>query len=191
MPREVEFLFDYGSPWSYLASEMLEKKLPGCAIAYRPVYLRGLEAFAQGIPYGQSKLRYLLRDMVRCAEVEGVPLRFPEVFPINGLHALRGAIHTLRSGGFPAYHRAMFRATWADNRNVSDRNVVLAIAEESGLDRAAFVAGIEDAAVKATLKDETAKAQERGVFGVPSFFVGEELFWGHDRLDYVRRAALG
>lgn len=186
--KRVQFLFDYASPWSYLASELLPRKLPNIEIEYRPIYLRGLESFAKGLPYNAQKLAYIGRDYLRCTAHEGVPTAMPAVFPINGLYALRGALFALEHGGFAAYHRAMFRAAWHDDRDVSNKDVVIAVAAESGQDAGAFARGLDAPAIKDRLKTDTADAQARGVFGVPSFFVEDELFWGHDRLDYVARA---
>lgn len=189
MTRTVDFCFDYASPFAYLASETLARKLPGARIVYKPIYLRGLESFSKGVPFNQNKLAYLMQDLARCAEHEGVPIRMPSNFPVNGLHGLRGAVWTLERGGFEAYHRAMYRATWAEDRNVADKAVVAELAAEAGLDREAFAAGIESAEVKERLKALTAEAEARGAFGVPTFFVDGAMFWGHDRMDYVARAA--
>lgn len=188
MSASVEFLFDYASPWAYLASEMLDKTLPGISVHYRPIYLRGLESFAQGMPYSFRKTQYILKDYLRCSQHENIATCFPSKFPINGLYALRGAVWALEAGVFPAYHHAIFRAAWRDNRDISAKETVIAIAGEQGIDTQQFSAGIEKSAIKDKLKEDTANAQERGVFGVPSFFVDDELFWGHDRVDYVARA---
>jgi 2-hydroxychromene-2-carboxylate isomerase len=110
------------------------------------------------------------------------------VFPINGLSSLRGALAARQLGGFAAYHGAMFRAAWRDDRDISSKDTVLAVAGEVGLDRAAFAQAIESQAIKDQLKADTARAASRGVFGVPTFFVGDELFWGQDRMDFVARA---
>ena len=189
MSATAIFYFDYASPWSYLADELLERRLPGVTIDYRPIFLRGLESFEKGMPYGHAKLRYLGHDLHRTAAYEQIPLRFPSIFPVNGVYAVRGALHTLAHGGFPAYHRAMFRAGWRDDRNLSSKDVVIEVAREAGQDAGEFARAIEEPALKERLKSETATAQARGVFGVPMFVVGDELFWGQDRLEYVARAA--
>jgi 2-hydroxychromene-2-carboxylate isomerase len=183
-----QFLFDYASPWAYLADCLRPRLLPGVTVELCPVYLRGMSAFASGLPYSSDKLRYIMQDMVRCAAHEGIPLALPSAFPINGLYALRGALWCQDHGGLDAFHAAAFAAAWRDDRPLGERRVVLELARECGLDVSAFSAGIDSEPVKSALKSRTAKAVERGVFGVPSFFVGDELFWGHDRLDYVARA---
>src|SRR5256885_4681254 len=130
----IEFLFDYASPWAYLANALLPRRLPGAELVYRPIYLRGLETFARGLPYTGAKLRYTGADYLRCAAHEGVATRFPTVFPINGLYAVRGALVALASGGFADYHAQMFAAAWRDDRDLSRKDVVIAIAREAGQD---------------------------------------------------------
>ena len=110
MSDVVEFLFDYASPFAYLASETLARKLPGIEIVYRPIYLRGLEMFSKGMPYTAAKAMYVVRDFLRVAEYEGVSTRLPSTFPINGLYAARGALVAMEQGRFAEYHAAMFRA---------------------------------------------------------------------------------
>ena len=186
MPDRVEFLFDYASPYSYLASEMLGRRLPGITVDYRPVYLRGFEMFAKGVPHTASKMMYLVKDVQRCAAEEDIPMQPPATMPINGLYALRGALAAQRAGGFAAYHRAMFHAAWRDSRDISRRDVVIAVATELGMPEVA--ASLEDPALKETLRADTDAAARRGAFGVPTFFVGDQMFWGHDRLQQVAKA---
>src|SRR5258708_3668513 len=124
----IDFYFDYASPWSYLATELLPVRLPGAKIVYRPIYLRGLEMFGKGLPYPSAKLRYIGQDLLRCAAYENIPLQIPAKFPINGLYAVRGALALLDSPRFVDYHRAMFHAAWRDARDVGDKNVVLEVA---------------------------------------------------------------
>lgn len=185
--KPVRLYFDYASPWAYLANELLPTRLPGVEIVLCPVYLRGLETFAQGMPYTAAKLQYIARDLVRCTEHEGVRFTPPPVFPVNGLYALRAALLAERAGVLASLHPALFRATWADARDVSNKAVVAEIARELGLD--AVAEALDDPWAKAELKTRTEAAAARGVFGVPTFAVGDELFWGHDRMDYVQRFA--
>jgi 2-hydroxychromene-2-carboxylate isomerase len=183
----VEFLFDYASPYSYLANEMLATKLAGVAVSFRPVYLRGFDAFNKGVPFTAPKLAYLIKDTQRCAEEIGVPFRVPASFPVNGLYSLRGALAAIRGGMFEIYHRAMFRSVWGEGRETSNKEAVAKILRELGL---ADIAGaLEDPSLKDELRTSTEAAARRGVFGVPTFFVGDEMFWGHDRLEQVARAA--
>lgn len=183
---KIEYCFDYASPYSFLANETLGAKLPGAEIIYRPVYLRGFEAFKTGIPYGGAKLSYVIHDLRRCAADAGVELRIPTVFPINGLYALRGAIAAQHAGVFPAYHVAMYRAVWQFGRDISRKESAAAVATELGFPEVA--AQLDEPAYKDELKANTDDAIRRGAFGVPTFFVGSDLFWGHDRMDQVAKA---
>jgi 2-hydroxychromene-2-carboxylate isomerase len=184
--KPVEFLFDYASPFAYLTSAVIEKRLEGVEIIYKPIYLRGLEMFGKGLPYTAHKAMYVVRDYLRCADHEGVATRVPSVFPINGLYAVRGALVAQELGSFAAYHHNMFRAAFHDDRDISRKEVVIEVARGVGIE---LEPRIDSTEVKERLKAQTADAEARGVFGVPAFFVDGELFWGHDRLDYVERAA--
>jgi 2-hydroxychromene-2-carboxylate isomerase len=183
----IEFLFDYASPYSFLANETLGAKLPGAEIAYRPVYLRGFDAFSKGIPYTAPRLAYMINDLRRCADDAGVLVSFPTTFPINGLYALRGALAAQRAGTFTNYHDAMFRAVWQKKRDISRKESVAALATELGFPDIA--AALDDEDVKTELRANTDDAIRRGAFGVPTFFVGAELYWGHDRMYQVAKAA--
>jgi 2-hydroxychromene-2-carboxylate isomerase len=183
----VDFHFDYASPWSYLADATLPRHFAPDQVRYLPVYLRGFESFMRGVPYTPAKMAYLLKDLVRSAEHAGVPVKMPPVFPLNGLYALRGALAAQRDGGFAAYHAAVFHAAWRDGRDVSTRETVDALAREIGLP--AVADALDDPWVKETLRTNTERAVARGAFGVPSFFVGEDLYWGHDRMHLAGAAA--
>jgi 2-hydroxychromene-2-carboxylate isomerase len=182
----VEFLFDYASPYSFLANETLGAKLPGVEINYRPVYLRGFDGFRTGIPFSGTKLSWIIVDLRRCAADIGVELRVPAVFPVNGLYALRGALAAQRLGKLAAYHTPMFRAAWHHGRDISRKEAVVELATELGL--AEVAALLDEPSIKDELKANTEDAIRRNVFGVPTFFVGGELFWGHDRMHQVANA---
>lgn len=187
----VAFYFDYASPWAYLANELLNRRLPGVPVTYHPIYLRGLETFSKGLPYTGAKLTYLMRDIARCAAHEAVTLAVPAVFPIDGLTALRAAFVAQDSGAFDRFHRAAFRAGWQEQRDISTKEIVATIlADALGSSEAIALEAMTTPAIKERLRTVTAKAEERGVFGTPTFFVGDEMFWGHDRFDYVAREAI-
>ncbi|MFI5298165.1 MAG: 2-hydroxychromene-2-carboxylate isomerase [Polyangiales bacterium] len=183
MPPTIEFAFDYASPWSFLANATLKHHFGDAHFEYLPVYLRGFSAFSQGLPYSPAKMSYLLKDFVRSAAHVRVEVRMPPVFPINGIHALRAAIAAKRLGGFPELHAALFHAAWQDERDISDKNVVAELARSLALGEVA--AAIDDPSVKDALRKGTEAVIERGAFGVPTFFVGDEMFWGHDRMHFA------
>lgn len=188
-PCVVEFCFDYASPWSYIADLRVEEALDGLPveIRYTPVYLRGFEMFRSGMPFTSAKLSYIVRDVQRCAAFYEIPLKIPSNFPINGLHLLRATVLLRERPECAAYRKAAYRATWVDDRNVSEPAVALEIGVELGMDREELSAGSASPAVKEDLRANTERAIERGAFGVPTFFVGDEIFWGQDRLDFLRR----
>ena len=190
--KHVIVNYDYASPWAFIATETIERKLPGVPLTWVPTYLRGLESFATGIPYTSAKLTYITRDLVRVAEHEKVPLQPPATFPIDGLSTLRAAIVAQGRGDdvFARYHRAAFRAAWSEQRDVSNKAVAAALlAEALGSSAAEAEAAMASPDIKAALRANTEAAAARGAFGVPTFFVDDEMFWGHDRMDYVLRAA--
>ena len=182
---DIEFLFDYASPYSYLANEVIGRELGEKAtIRYRPVYLRGFESFAKGVPYTAPRLAYMLLDLKRCAAEYGIEFNAPASFPVNGLYALRAAIAAQRAGVFEKFHTPMFRAVWARGKEASTKDGVVAILRE--LELAELAGSLDDASIKDELRAATDAAAKRGVFGVPTFFVGNEMWWGHDRLKQVR-----
>jgi 2-hydroxychromene-2-carboxylate isomerase len=185
--RDVEMIFDYASPYSYLANESLATALPGVRVSLQPVYLRGFEAFAKGIPFTAAKLMWMVKDLQRCAADIGVAMKLPPTFPVNGLYSLRAAVAARRAGVFDRLHTPMFRAVWRDGRESSTKDSVLAILADLGL--AELGSALDDPSIKDELKSATEAAMKRGAFGVPTFFVGNELYWGHDRMQQVAKAA--
>jgi 2-hydroxychromene-2-carboxylate isomerase len=186
---QIEVLYDYASPWSYIACERLIKELADCEITYTPIYLRGLESFSKGIPYQGAKLLYLIRDLERVAKRFDIAMKQPESFPVNGLYALRAALAAKQLGCFEQFHMRMFRSVWSESKEVSSAQSVLDLITSYGLDASAFAPLMNSDVLKEQLKKNTAEAVEKQVFGVPMIVVENELFWGQDRLEYVREAA--
>lgn len=192
MSKTLEFFYDYVSPYSYLASMQLPAlaQRTGAQIVYRPMVLGGLfKATGNAPPLGvAAKFTYMTRDLERYAKRVGVPMRMNSAFPMNTVQALRGAIVAQQQGFFDAYDAAVFKAVWADDQNISDAAVLGAVLSAAGIDAAAVNQGVQDEAVKAALKANTDEAAARGAFGAPTIFVGDELFWGNDRLEFVEAA---
>jgi len=186
--ERVEFFFDLASPVSYLASTQLEgfSERTGAEVQWRPFLLGGVfKATGNRSPiYTEvaNKRAYIDADLPAWAEHYGVPFRFPSVFPTNSLTAMRGAIAAQRLGRLLEYARAGFRAHFADDEDLADIAVLERIAEHAGIDRAEFLALIEDPEVKQALKAATDEAVARGAFGAPTFFWRDCMFFGNDRL---------
>ena len=187
----IEFVFDYASPWVYLASALIPERFAGLDVTFVPTYLRAFDAFKDGMPYSPAKLAYLLADFRRIAAHVGLEPKMPSAFPINGVHALRGAIVAQREGdaAFRAYHRAMLAAVWEQDRDASSKEVVKAVAREAGAPGVADA--LDDPSIKDALRANGEHVLARGAFGVPTFFVGDAIFWGQDRMVDSARAARG
>ncbi len=194
MTKEVEFFFDVGSPASYLAATQLPKicQETGATLIYRPMLLGGVfqatgNASPNAIP---AKGRYVFDDLARYAKRYGVPLRTNPFFPINTLLLMRGATacQLRKPDRFLDYLNAVFGAIWIDAKDMNDASVVAGVLQRIGLDPAAVMAAVTDPEVKATLKSVTEQAVARGVFGAPTCFVGSRMFFGQDRLEFVREA---
>lgn len=194
MNKTLEFFFDLGSPTTYLAYT----QLPGiCAetgsqLVYQPILLGGIfKATGNASPITiAAKGRYMLQDLARYAKRYGVPLTFNPHFPINTLTLMRAVtgIQLRQPERFIDFIDCLFRALWVDGRNLGDPAVVAAVLAEHGFDPAQVLELAQDEAVKDALKHKTEEAIARGVFGAPSLFVGQQLFFGQDRLDFVREA---
>ena len=120
----------------------------------------------------------------------GVPFRANPHFPINTLLLMRTAVAAQHAGVFEPFHRAVYPAFWAEGENLGEPKVVTRVVEKAGLDARALLEDAGDPAVKAELRATTEEAVARGVFGAPTFFVGDEMFFGNDRLDFVERALI-
>ncbi len=192
MATELEFFFDYGSPFSYLADTQLEGLAgrTGAVVSYRPMLLGGVfKETGNSSPISiEAKRKYMNADLERWAKHYGVPALHNPHFPINTIRLMRGAIAAQRSGVFAAYHRAIFDAFWRDGLNLGDAAVVRGVLERAGLDAVRLAAASEEHAVKDALRVATETAVARGAFGAPTFFVGDQMFWGNDRLLFVEQA---
>jgi 2-hydroxychromene-2-carboxylate isomerase len=192
MTKTVDFYFDYGSPYSYLAFHELQRiaALAGAAIAWKPVLLGAVfKAVDSRSPAEIApKAKWLFADLANFARRYGVPFRMNPHFIINTLPLMRGAMLAERRGELVRYSAAMFDAVWRDGHNMGDPAVIARVLAEGGFDAGAYMAGVQDPAIKDALKAATEAAVARGVFGVPTFFVGDAMWWGQDRLDFVAEA---
>jgi len=196
MAKTVEFYFDFGSPYSYLAYKVLPAiaAAHGAQIAWRPILLGGVfKASGNHSPAEiPAKSKWMHEDLRHWAARYGVSFERNPHFPINTLALMRGAVGMqMRGTDFPRYVEAMFHAMWEQPRNLTEPAELAAVLGQAGFDAGAFHSLISDTAVKEQLKKDTEDAVARGVFGVPTFFVGEEMFWGQDRLDFVAEALAG
>jgi len=192
--RTIEFLFDFGSPTTYLAHTQLPRIAAdtGARVDYVPMLLGGVfKATGNQSPVMvPAKGRWMGGDLARFAQRYGVPFAFNPNFPINTLTLMRGAVgmQMRQPDRFMPYVDAVFRAMWVEPVNMGDPAVVAKTLGAAGFDAEQFMALVGDAEVKAKLIANTEAAVARGVFGAPTCFVGDAMFFGQDRLDFVREA---
>ena len=192
MARTLEFYFDYGSPYSYLADTQVEAiaQRAGAMLVRKPMLLGGVfKATGNHSPAElPQKSAWSAFDMPMWARHYGVPFQRNPFFPVNTLALMRGAAAAQIDGSFERYHPAVFKAMWVEGRNLNDMKEVAAVLSASGLDAAKFGARIQDQDVKDRLKTTTEEAVARGVFGAPTCFVDKMMFFGNDRLPFVEMA---
>ncbi len=185
----VEFWFEFASTYSYLSVMRIERAAEsfGAVVEWKP-FLLGPVFLALGwndSPFNiyPPKGRYMWRDLERLAEKEGLPFRRPSRFPRNGLLAARVAMVGVEEGWVAPFARAVMSANFAEDREIGEEAVIGEILCTLGLPAAELMARAQADANKLALRCQTERAAELGLFGAPSFRVGEELFWGNDRLE--------
>jgi 2-hydroxychromene-2-carboxylate isomerase len=189
MTRSIRVYFDFVSPYSYLALTRLAAFGARHGVVWEPApvfYAALLDAnHLIGPAEIRTKRRYTMTDILRGAELLGVPLVGPPAHPFRSLEALRVATLFADDPRALELSVALSTACWADGRDLTDWAVLEEIVGEVGLDAADLEAQASSAGVKAALRDRTTAAIEAGVFGVPTFERDGELFWGHDRLEHL------
>lgn len=191
MSKQVECFFDVGSPASYLAWTQLPAlaKRQNAELIWQPMLLGGVfQATGNQSPAAiPAKSRYSRMDLERFARSYGVPLNFNPHFPVNTLLLMRGAVAYLGTDRFEDYLHAIFTALWVDEQDLGQPEVVGKVLARAGFDPDEVLARCNDPAVKDRLKAITGEAIDRGVFGAPTLFVGDDMFFGQDRLEAVEK----
>ncbi len=196
MPDSFEFLFDFGGPNSYLAHKALPDicARTGTEAVYVPILLGGLFKLTNNqaplMRYADTpaKRDYEMLEFDRFVQAHALPFKMNPHFPINSLQLMRGAVAAQHLGCFMPYVDAVMAAMWEDRADMRDATVADAVLDKAGLDSKALRALADEAAVKAELVANTESAANRGAFGVPTFFVGDDMFWGKERLAQVEAA---
>jgi 2-hydroxychromene-2-carboxylate isomerase len=189
--RTPTFYYDLMSPYAYLAAERIDRVLPAGA-HWQPVLLGGLFKLtgrSSGALGDYERRRRGMAEIERRAKDYGLAsLRWPDSWPSSSLDAMRAAVFARRAGREREFAAAAFEVAFGQGDDLADVRHVLAAAERAGLEGAAVQAAIADRSIKDELRAETDAANARGVFGVPTVAVGEELFWGDDRLEEAAAA---
>jgi 2-hydroxychromene-2-carboxylate isomerase len=194
----IEFWYEFASTYSYPTAMRIERMAADASIGirWRPFLLGPI---FQALGWNDSpfniyaaKGRYMWRDLERVCDAEGLPLKLPPSrFPQNGLKAARLALVGEAEGWTPAFTRAVSAANYAEAKDISDDATLAAILARLGVDVEPALAAANSPENKQALKQQTEEAAARGLFGAPSFTVGDELFWGNDRLEAALRWAKG
>ena len=196
MAKTLEFFFDYASPYSYLACAQVEAvaQRTGAELRWRPFLLGAVFKATGNVPpiSTANKAAWLLKDVQAWASHLGLPpFRMPESFPINSLKANRLGLVAAEQGRVVPFSHAAFRAAFADGKDLADPQVLAELARVAELSPEQALAKAESQEIKDALRRNTDEALERGAFGAPTFFVGDELFFGNDRMMFVERALSG
>ena len=199
MSKTLEFFFDYISPTAYVAQAIVPDviKRTGAELKLRPIFLGGVMQATGNRPPGMvpAKGKYMSLDLARCCKRYGLPLHFNAHFPMMNTRILSGA--TLRLEDQPDQQAKLFRAGW---KHIWGTPKGIDCGDEAQFKQAFGTEGFDadelwalgtDPETKAMLRANTEEAVERGAFGAPTFFVGDEIFFGHDRLDYAEEALKG
>jgi 2-hydroxychromene-2-carboxylate isomerase len=191
MPQDVDFFFDFVSPYTYLAQTQLTglAERTGARLRLWPMHLLNLMKQVGNAPTTvlcANKLKYATRDIGRWVSRYGVPFQLNQhVFKGDTALALRGALVAQKQGVEDAYNRALFNAFWSEGLDVNDQAVLAGRLDAAGLDGMAILKTADEPGYREQLDKNTALAAERGVFGSPTFIVGDDLFFGNDRLGFL------
>ncbi|HVI65465.1 MAG TPA: 2-hydroxychromene-2-carboxylate isomerase [Bradyrhizobium sp.] len=200
MGQKVEFLFDFGSPNAYLSHEAIPaiEKRTGASFEYVPILLGGIfkatnnRSPVETLAGVKNKPEFMQLETERFITRFNVqPYVWNPYFPINTLNLMRGAVAAQSEGVFKKYVEAAFHHMWREPKKMDDPQVAVKALTESGLDGARLLTRAQDADVKAKLIENTQKAVERGAFGSPTFFVGNEIFFGKEQLREVEELVTG
>jgi len=194
MSKTVEFFYDFTSPTAYLAWARLPAIIQrtGATLVYRPMFLGGVMQTTGNRPPGTvaAKAKWMAADLQRWAKRFNTPYRPNPHFPMMTLMVQRAAQEWVGRPDFENYLAAIFNAAWQEQKNIADKGVLTEVLGAAGFSPDEFFAAAENPANKEKLKAVTDEAVARGVFGAPTFFVGEEMHFGQDRLDFVEEALM-
>ena len=185
MTKEIDFYFDFISPYSYLAYKRI-KVIKNIKFNYKPVFVGGLHNL-QGITapaFIKAKLKHMISDCDLIAKKDKTDFIWNSKFPINSLNIMRGYLF-INNEIKDLYLTKIFDANWKDNLDTSNEEILKSILEKCKINSNNFFEGIKDPKIKDELKTITQEAHDKEIFGVPTFIVNNKLFWGQDRLEFA------
>jgi len=186
MTKEIDFYFDFISPYAYLAYKKIQSLPKDIRINYKPILLGGLHNL-EGITapaFIKSKLKNMINDCNLIAKKNKFDFKWNDKFPINSLNVMRGYF-SINSTIKDRYIDIMFNAYWRDNLDIADEKILISLVESCKINPDQFLTAIKDPIIKDKLKDVTKDAHEKEIFGAPTFKINDQIFWGQDRLEYA------
>ena len=186
MTKEIDFYFDFISPYSYLAHKKIQSLPKNIKINYKPILLGGLHNLGGITPpaFIKHKLNNMINDCNLIAKKNKFDFTWNSKFPLNSLYIMRGYL-CINSDIRNLYGSIIFEAYWKDNLDISNEQILTDLLKKYKIDVINFFRTIKDQKIKDELKNVTREAHDKGVFGAPTFIVNNKIFWGQDRLDYV------
>ena len=185
MTKEIDFYFDFISPYSYLAHHKI-KTIKNVNFNYKPVLVGGLHNL-QGITapaFIKPKLKHMMSDCDLIAKKNKFDFMWNSKFPINSLNIMRGYLF-INYENKDLYLNEMFDAYWNNNLDISSEEILKSILKKCKIDTYGFIEGIKNPEIKEELKNITQEAHDKEIFGAPTFVVNNKIFWGQDRLEFA------
>ena len=186
MIKEIDFYFDFISPYTYLAYKKIQSLPKDIKINYKPILLGGLHNL-EGIKppaFIKSKLKHMINDCLLIAKKNNFDFKWNSKFPINSLNIMRGYL-SINLPSRAQYTKTMFDAYWRDDLDISKEEILSLLLDQCKIDKDIFFKTIKYPTIKEKLKEATKNAHEKEVFGAPTFIVNNKIFWGQDRLIYA------
>tara|TARA_B110000027_G_C16084989_1_gene285467 strand:- start:625 stop:1203 length:579 start_codon:yes stop_codon:yes gene_type:complete len=186
MIKEIDFYFDFISPYTYLAHKKIQSLPESIMVNYKPILLGGLHKLEGITPpaFIKSKLKNMINDCKLIAKKTEFDFTWNSKFPLNSLDIMRGifCINTMKKD---KYIDIMFNAYWKDNLDISKEEIIISLLNKCEIDADSFFEMTKDPNIKNKLRDVTEHAHKNDIFGAPTFIVNNKIFWGQDRLDYA------
>lgn len=195
--KTLNFYYDFGSPNAYFALEALKgvSARTGLKVTMHPVLIGGIFKLTNNKPPWMAfqdvpaKMKYMQVEIQRFIKDHNLTkFKFNSAFPVNTLLAMRGAIAAQKAGVHDAYVAAVFPAIWENDKDISDPAILADVLNAAGLDGEGLVAATQNPDVKQGLMDATQAVVDRGAFGLPTFFLGEDMYFGKDRVWQIEQA---
>ena len=186
MTKELDFYFDFISPYTYLAYKKIQSLPKNIKINYKPILLGGLHNL-EGITapaFIRPKLKHMINDCLLIAKKNNFYFKWNSKFPINSLNIMRG-YYVINFKNKDKYIETMFNAYWKDDLDISKEEILKPLLDQCKIDKNIFFKTIKDLVIKENLKEATKNAHEKGIFGAPTFIVNDKIFWGQDRLEFA------